>query len=259
MDHEKSEWRRSLLAAACVLLCLAGMPAWAAFPFHTFDTDAQGWQFASGGDYSGPISAGGAIANWDARGNPDGALSAPDVYYQTYVAAPAAFLGNQSDMYGKSFSYDILIRYTDYVDYCPVSIYGAGISLAYAAPRPAPGVWETRTVTFDETKWRVTEMSGPVATAEQLQAVLANLEGLYLGTEWHSGGDDTSVDNVGLSGSVPGDIDGDGHVDVVDLLYLVDAFGSVSGEPSYNAAADFNHDDSVDVVDLLTLVENFGT
>jgi hypothetical protein len=57
----------------------------------------------------------------------------------------------------------------------------------------------------------------------------------------------------------PGDVDGDGHVDVVDLLYLVDAFGSLTGDPSYNAACDFNSDGSVDVVDLLMLVENFGT
>jgi hypothetical protein len=55
-----------------------------------------------------------------------------------------------------------------------------------------------------------------------------------------------------------GDANNDGHVDVVDLLILVDAFGSVTGDPNYNADADFNSDGSVDVVDLLTLVENFG-
>jgi hypothetical protein len=58
--------------------------------------------------------------------------------------------------------------------------------------------------------------------------------------------------------ALAGDVDGDGHVDVVDLLYFVDAFGSVSGDPLYDARCDFNHDDSVDVVDLLMLVENFG-
>ncbi len=57
----------------------------------------------------------------------------------------------------------------------------------------------------------------------------------------------------------PGDINGDGSVDVIDLLYLVDAFGSVTGDTNYDPAADFNSDGSVDVIDLLTLVENFGT
>jgi hypothetical protein len=56
----------------------------------------------------------------------------------------------------------------------------------------------------------------------------------------------------------PGDVDGDGHVDVVDLLYLVDAFGSVTGDANYDPRCDFNGDGSVDVVDLLILVENFG-
>ena len=62
-----------------------------------------------------------------------------------------------------------------------------------------------------------------------------------------------------LTATVPGDVDADGHVDVVDLLWLVDAFGSVTGDANYDARCDFNSDGSVDVVDLLTMVENFGT
>jgi hypothetical protein len=56
-----------------------------------------------------------------------------------------------------------------------------------------------------------------------------------------------------------GDVNGDGCVDVVDLLYLVDAFGSVTGDANYDAACDFNSDGSVDVIDLLYMVETFGT
>ena len=56
-----------------------------------------------------------------------------------------------------------------------------------------------------------------------------------------------------------GDINHDGSVDVVDLLYFVDAFGSVTGDANYDADCDFNGDGGVDVVDLLELVENFGT
>ena len=64
---------------------------------------------------------------------------------------------------------------------------------------------------------------------------------------------------VVAGGTVPGDVDGDGHVDVLDLLFLVDAFGSVPGDANYDIRCDFNVDDSVDVVDLLIMVENFGT
>jgi hypothetical protein len=47
-------------------------------------------------------------------------------------------------------------------------------------------------------------------------------------------------------------------VDVVDLLTLVDAFGSLNGDPNYDPTCDFNNDNAVDVVDLLDLVGNFG-
>jgi hypothetical protein len=58
--------------------------------------------------------------------------------------------------------------------------------------------------------------------------------------------------------ALAGDVNGDGHVDVVDLLYLVDAFGSVSGDANFDPWCDFNSDGAVDVVDLLDLVYNFG-
>jgi parallel beta-helix repeat protein len=58
---------------------------------------------------------------------------------------------------------------------------------------------------------------------------------------------------------VPGDANGDGHVDVADLLMLVDAFGKSVGMVGYDPACDFDASGDVDVVDLLTLVDNFGT
>jgi hypothetical protein len=55
-----------------------------------------------------------------------------------------------------------------------------------------------------------------------------------------------------------GDINGDGHVDVVDLLYFVDAWASLRGDANYSADCDFNSDGAVDVVDLLMFVDTFG-
>jgi hypothetical protein len=54
------------------------------------------------------------------------------------------------------------------------------------------------------------------------------------------------------------DVNRDGSVDVVDLLYLVDAFGSVAGDANYDPRCDFYPDESIDVIDLLYLVDNFG-
>ncbi len=59
-------------------------------------------------------------------------------------------------------------------------------------------------------------------------------------------------------GPIDGDVNSDNHVDVIDLLYLVDAFGSLAGDPNYDIACDFNGDGSVDVIDLLMMVDNFG-
>jgi outer membrane protein assembly factor BamB len=77
---------------------------------------------------------------------------------------------------------------------------------------------------------------------------------------------DGNVYGTGLYGLVAigrsplaGDINGDGAVDVVDLLMLVDHWASVVGDPNYHVDADFNGDGSVDVVDLLTMVENWGS
>ncbi len=55
-----------------------------------------------------------------------------------------------------------------------------------------------------------------------------------------------------------GDADGNGAVDVVDLLSLVDTFGLSQADAGYDATCDFNNDGAVDVIDLLVLVGNFG-
>ena len=56
----------------------------------------------------------------------------------------------------------------------------------------------------------------------------------------------------------PGDIDGEGRVDVSDLLILAKAFGTSVGQPNYNPLCNLNGDSSVDAADLLILAGNFG-
>jgi hypothetical protein len=63
--------------------------------------------------------------------------------------------------------------------------------------------------------------------------------------------------SVAISTVPVADISRDGSIDVVDLLYLVESFGSQMGDPNYYIPSDLNSDGSVDVVDLLTLVENW--
>jgi hypothetical protein len=59
-------------------------------------------------------------------------------------------------------------------------------------------------------------------------------------------------------GALPGDVDGDGDVDLQDLAALLSAYGACDGDPDYNAAADFDSSGCVDLSDLATLLSNYG-
>lgn len=56
-----------------------------------------------------------------------------------------------------------------------------------------------------------------------------------------------------------GDVDNDYDVDITDVALLLASFGSTSGNPSYNPAADFDDDGDVDITDLAVQLSEFGT
>jgi hypothetical protein len=58
---------------------------------------------------------------------------------------------------------------------------------------------------------------------------------------------------------IVGDVNGDGSVDMLDILVLVNNFGKRSADAGFNSACDFDKDGTVDVYDLLVLVGHFGT
>ncbi len=64
--------------------------------------------------------------------------------------------------------------------------------------------------------------------------------------------------DVGADEYLVGDTNGDGIVNVLDLLRLARAFGATAGDAGYDAAADVNGDGAVNGVDLLLLAESFG-
>jgi hypothetical protein len=55
-----------------------------------------------------------------------------------------------------------------------------------------------------------------------------------------------------------GDINGDGVVNLQDLVLLAQAYGSHVGDPNYNPEADFSNDGIIGLVDLVTCAIHYG-
>src|SRR5262249_61817891 len=60
--------------------------------------------------------------------------------------------------------------------------------------------------------------------------------------------------------SVPpeGDLDGDCHVSLGDLVTFLSSFGACTGDPNFNSFADLNGTGCIDLGDLTRLLANFG-
>lgn len=58
--------------------------------------------------------------------------------------------------------------------------------------------------------------------------------------------------------SCPGDVNGDGVVDIYDVVTVSIAFGSYPGHTDWNPDADLNNDNAVDIYDVVLVATNFG-
>jgi len=86
------------------------------------------------------------------------------------------------------------------------------------------------------------EIGEPYTSFQGGQAAWATDEGLFL------------ADLLGI----PGDVNGDGRVDLADLALLLASYGACAGDPSYNPDADLDASGCVDLADLAALLANYG-
>jgi phosphatidylethanolamine-binding protein (PEBP) family uncharacterized protein len=63
---------------------------------------------------------------------------------------------------------------------------------------------------------------------------------------------------VNSAGTLVGDVNGDGRVDMRDMGYVARRFMCVPGDPLWDPTADFNSDGKIDMVDIGTVARHFG-
>jgi hypothetical protein len=82
------------------------------------------------------------------------------------------------------------------------------------------------------------------------------------GYAWLTPGETNTANNNSTSGvvtvTIPGDINGDGTVDIYDAILLSNAFNSFAGGPNWNPNADINGDGIVDIYDAIIVAGHFG-
>jgi hypothetical protein len=75
--------------------------------------------------------------------------------------------------------------------------------------------------------------------------------------------DETYLDDNTFKGSVvyvgiPGDVDGNGAVQLADLVTVAKAYGSKPGDPNWNANADVDGNTVVGLSDLVIVAKHYG-
>ncbi|MHB1033919.1 MAG: laminin B domain-containing protein [Pirellulales bacterium] len=247
---------RPILTAVLGCLAVAACASAVLAASSTFDTGTDGWKVVGlGSGY--PLPAyGGVDPSWnESGGNPGGAVFAGDQYAETFFSAPTEFLGNQSARLGNTLGYDLLISYTDNAAYPAVILAGTDRGLYYVGPIPVLNDWYRFTVPLTATQWKLNNWKGPAATESDMQAVLADLKGLYVNAEWHTGADATYLDNFTMA-FVPGDADTNDRVDIFDVAIVQTKYGTTSGAAW--ADGNFDGNGTVDIFDVAMMQVNYG-
>lgn len=191
----------SAMAAAC-----AGLMAGTASAAEShFDAGDEGWTFAEV-DFAisaNPphVAAVNPLAWKDTGGHPGGYVEItrdPSPLWN-WFSAPAAFLGDQSALYGGTLTYDLIDSAGGAgSEILPaVMLVGAGTTLYINSGWP-DDAWTSYSIMLKEAGWYTDffDPAGSPATQAEFQAVLADVQGLYIDGDWTGVPNSMGLDNV---------------------------------------------------------------
>lgn len=185
--------RRHLsLLAGVVSLALTCVSAKATVT-STFDTDADGWTHAPGGDTDSTVTYS------HTGGNPGGAVVLSDAAEGNtdYFLAPSKYLGNDSSAYGGTLSFDLkdTLAYAGGANVIEITG-NVGQTLTYDTGAFAANTWDHATAVLTESSgWM---LGGTAPTQSQFQAILGSVTSLEILGDFTAGNDTTTLDNVNL-------------------------------------------------------------
>ncbi|HZZ41778.1 MAG TPA: laminin B domain-containing protein, partial [Tepidisphaeraceae bacterium] len=187
------------------VVALMGMQARGVVVSSTFDTGGEGWGVVTYGatDYTGTPTGYGAMPWISSGGNPGGYVRQTDPDGgDTFTIAPASFLGNAVRAYGTTLTYDLFdTGGNEYNAAAAVVLRGAGLTVCYTPatlPSTVAGTFTHFEIPLTETGWAMNGYGGAAVTAGQMQAVLGSLTMVGIRLEYHTGPDDSGLDNVVL-------------------------------------------------------------
>lgn len=160
----------------------------------TFDTNTEGWQTV--GDATPPT-------HMSSGGNPGGYVSAVD--QQTgifwYWKAPPGFLGDLSDAYNGTLTFDLKQSSTSSQasNQPDVILTGGNITLIYDTPNNPGTQWTPYEINLNETAgWQKSD-TGIAPTQAEMQFVLSFVTDLRIRGEFRNGADTGGLDNPTIS------------------------------------------------------------
>lgn len=191
-----------------LVLCVASCAQGALAAVSTFDANAEGWTLNTfpGTDYTAATTPYGAPTWFATGGNPGGYVGGPDPDGgDSFMTAPAAFLGDQSAVYGTYLTYDLIDGAGNNYNAAAAVILkgGAGLTLTYySSALPSTTDWTPFAIPLTESDW--TYNGGGGVSASDFQSVLSSLTALYIRSEYQVGDDDMRFDNANFgTGVVP--------------------------------------------------------